>query len=414
MKLCFTELMMELSHALDYVEMELVGVQTNHGKRVAYLCALLGKYAGLDNRERLDLAACAVLHDNALSEYLQIEYLSTGEMVMEIEANKVGIHCTIGERNVKGFPFWGDMRDVILYHHENADGSGPFSKKEGEISFYSGLIHLADQLDARFSLKHVDDAKWERLKSYVEAYQGKLFGKREAGLFLEHVRKEEMERLSDDCLEGELRKVLEYEEQEYTSEEIMHISGIFARIVDYKSTFTSLHSMGIAHKAYTMGAYYGLPEEMRAKLFLAGALHDIGKLAVDVYILEKPGRLKAEEFEKIKDHALITYKILSRIRGMEDICRWASLHHEKLNGQGYPFGYTGGQLHKYERLMGCLDIYQALREDRPYKKGKSHMETMEIMNQMVEGGFIDRELTEDIDHVFRRKKAIAEGTSWNM
>lgn len=402
MKLCFTELMIELSHALDYVEKELIGVQTHHGKRVAYLCSLLGRYAGLTNKECLDLAACAVLHDNALSEYLQLEYLSTGEMVMEIEPNKIGIHCTIGERNIQGFPFWGDVKNVILYHHENADGSGPFAKMEGEIPFYASLIHLADQVDARFSLRQMNEEKWEKIRNYVMDNTGKLFAHREASLFLEHMNREEMSSLSDDNVDKALHKVLAYVEEDYSPEDVMHISGIFARIVDYKSTFTSLHSMGIAHKAYTMASYYHLSKEMSAKLFLAGALHDIGKLAVDVNILEKMDKLTMEEFDQIKKHALITYEILHRIHGMEDICRWAALHHEKLNGNGYPFGFDGSKLGKYERLIGCLDIYQALREDRPYKKGKSHEETMEILRQMAKNGFVDALITEDIHKVFRK------------
>lgn len=399
---------MALSRALDYVEKELVGVQTNHGKRVAYLCALLGRYAGLGNRERLDVATCAVLHDNALSEYLQIEFLSTGELIMDIEESKVGIHCTLGERNVQGFPFWGDMKNVILYHHEHADGTGPFSKKEGEISFFSSLIHIADQLDARFSLKVMNEEKWCKVVDFVRDKTGSFFGVRESQLFLQNVKRQDLEKITDGSLESALKEVLEFEQFEYTPEQIMHFSGIFARIVDYKSTFTSMHSMGIAHKAYHMGAHYELSEELRAELFLAGALHDIGKLAVDVDILEKPGKLSSGEFEDIKQHAMISYEILSSIHGMEDICRWAALHHEKLNGKGYPFGYNGDQLGRFERLMGCLDIYQALREHRPYKKGKTHEETMEIMGNMVENGFIDGEITRDIHEVFGKDKKLAE------
>lgn len=402
MKLCFTELLIELSHALDYVERDLLGVQTNHGKRVAYLCALLGREAGLTNRECLDLAGLAVLHDNALSEFLQIEYFSTGEMATRVEQNKIDIHCIIGERNIKGFPFWGDCKNAILYHHENADGSGPFSKKEGEISLYSSLIHIADQVDARFALNSINDEKWGKIKDYVSGSRGKLFGDRETTLFLSCVTKESLECLNDGQVDETLYNVLSFIVDDYSPQQMMNIAGIFARIVDYKSTFTSMHSMGIANKAYTMGTYYGLSEEMCAKLFLAGALHDIGKLAVDVNILEKPDKLNLDEFEQIKLHARLTYEILSRIHGMEDICPIAAYHHEKLNGKGYPFGYDGSKLGKYERLMGCLDIYQALREDRPYKRGKTHEESMGILHEMVDGGFIDRQLTEDIDKVFAR------------
>lgn len=400
MKICFTELIMEVSHALDYVEAELLGVQTNHSKRVAYLCAYLGRQLGISNRKLLDLVGCAALHDNALTEYIQIEYLSTQEFITDIRTPKLGIHCTMGERNIQGFPFYGNVKNVILYHHENADGSGPFSKKEGQISFFSSLIHLADQLDTEFGLKVMDVDKWDAIQQFVSAQEGKLFGSKETGLFKEFITMDILERLADGRVEEELKSLLTFEKQEYSLEQIISIGGIFARIVDYKSTFTSLHSMGIAHKAYTMASHYDLPEETKAKLYLAGALHDIGKLAVDVNILEKPGRLTDGEFEEMKGHALITYKILSNIHGMEDVCRWASCHHEKLNGKGYPFGYNGEQLGRFERLMACLDIYQALREDRPYKKGNSHNEAMKIMNSMVEEGMIDRTMTRDIDQVF--------------
>lgn len=404
MKLCFAELVIEISHALDYVEAELVGIQTNHGKRVGYLCALLGRKAGLSDKELLDLTACAVLHDNALSEYIQIEYLSTGRQLGQMTESGLGIHCTIGERNIKGFPFFSSVDNALLYHHENADGSGPFSKKEGEIGLYAALIHLSDQLDVRFAMKKMTKEKYLKMRAYLEENRGVLFGSVETDLFLSEVSYEQLTDMADDRIENALGRALDYSVQEYAPEQVMHMSGIFARIVDYKSTFTSLHSMGIAHKAYAMGAYYGLDEEMRAKLFLAGALHDIGKLAVDVKVLEKPGRLTGEEFEQIKKHALISFQILSRIHGMEDICRWAAYHHEKLNGKGYPFGYDESRLDRYSRLMGCLDIYQALREDRPYKKGMYHEEAMKIMYSMVENGFIDGEITAEIDGVFQEEQ----------
>lgn len=399
MKLCFTELMIGLSYALDYIEGNLIGVQHNHSKRTGYLCALLGSAARLKPEALLDLTCCAVLHDNALSEYVQKEYMDS-RFTEGIPRSKLGIHCYIGERNVLDFPFWGNVKGVILYHHENADGSGPFGKKEGDINLYSALIHLADQLDARFHLNSITDKKWDMIQHFLSQNEGILFGTKEIRLFRDNITKKDLENMGDECIEKSLEKLLVYPERDYSPKEIMHISGIFAHIVDYKSTFTCAHSLGLAQKAYTMGDYYGLSEEMKAKLFLSGALHDIGKLAVDTRILEKPERLTDEEFEQVKYHAIATYQILSQVRGMEDICRWASFHHEKLNGCGYPFGHDASVLNKYDRLIGCLDIYQALREDRPYKKGKTHQETMKIMEYMADNNFIDKEITRDLDNVF--------------
>ena len=89
---------------------------------------------------------------------------------------------------------------------------------------------------------------------------------------------------------------------------------------------------------------------------------------------------------------------------MEQITEWASFHHEKLNGKGYPFGKTAEQLDEKARLLACLDIYQALTEDRPYKAGMTHKKAISILREMAEKGELDSSITEDIAHVFQTKE----------
>ncbi len=133
---------------------------------------------------------------------------------------------------------------------------------------------------------------------------------------------------------------------------------------------------------------------------LAGALHDIGKMAVGNEILEKPDKLTDEEFDKMKNHVGYTYLILSQVDGFEDIRDWAALHHEKLNGKGYPFGKTADELNEQERIMACVDIYQALTEERPYKKGMSHEKTCDILDEMAEKGFVDADISRKMRDCF--------------
>ena len=147
---------------------------------------------------------------------------------------------------------------------------------------------------------------------------------------------------------------------------------------------------------------------------MAGMLHDIGKMAIDNDILEKPSKLSDAEFVRMKNHAWYSYTILSQIEGYEDITRWASHHHEKLNGTGYPFGLKAGQLDEKERLLGCIDIYQALSEDRPYKAGMPHGKCIAIMRDMVRAGSIDGRITEDIARVFRPADAKCDQVTVNM
>lgn len=158
--------------------------------------------------------------------------------------------------------------------------------------------------------------------------------------------------------------------------------------------------MGIAQKAEEMGRYYKLSEEECDKLFVAGALHDIGKLITDNVILDKPGKLTPEEYKEIQYHAMGTWDMLKNIEGIEDITKWAAYHHEKLDGSGYPFELTGDKLDKNSRLMACLDIYQALVEDRPYKAGMPHEEAMGILRKMGDAGQLDNQIIDDIDSCF--------------
>lgn len=118
-------------------------------------------------------------------------------------------------------------------------------------------------------------------------------------------------------------------------------------------------------------------------------------------ILEKPDRLTQSEYSTMQDHARATYDILSAVRGMEDITLWASLHHEKLDGSGYPFGKTAEELGQNERLLACLDIYQALVEKRPYKDGMPHEAAMAILNGMAARGQLDGDIIGDVDRLYR-------------
>ena len=122
-------------------------------------------------------------------------------------------------------------------------------------------------------------------------------------------------------------------------------------------------------------------------------------------LLQKPGRLNDEEFNRMKKHAFYTHQILENIKNkdMIDIIKWASNHHEKLNGTGYPLGLTGDQLSMEERLMTCCDIYQALTEERAYKKGFPHEEAIRIMRDMGMKGELDLQIVQTMDGVFSKQ-----------
>jgi HD-GYP domain-containing protein (c-di-GMP phosphodiesterase class II) len=406
MKVDFSQVLFALSFSLDCVEKDVLGVTTNHGKRVAYMAVKLADPQKLPPEGRMDLAACAIMHDNALAESVktELDLVKPDENVREGNQSffkwRLSMHCRLGEQNVAAFPFHTDCRQVILYHHENYDGSGCFGKTGAQTPYLSQLVHLADQLDLNCALGVEKPNLYVNVMDYLEEQRGREFASELVDRFNEVFTAEEMQKILDENIDASLHELLPVDRSEYSVEQLIAVANIFAVIVDHKSSFTMRHSLGIAEKAEIMGKYYGFDREKMEKLYIAGALHDIGKLAISTDVLEKPGKLTQEEFVQMKNHAYYTYRILSPIKGLEDITSWAAYHHEKLDGSGYPFGKKAADLNHEQRLLACVDIYQALTEARPYKEPFSHAKAMSIMQGMVNRGLIDGTICADLEKVF--------------
>lgn len=411
MKLDLTDMLYALSYALDKIEAELLGADTGHGKCVAYLALLMGKEAGYQEEELRDFIGCCLLHDNALTEYIHDELtplseslsLELSELVKRNKTQAERNHSVIGEQNIRLLPFRTDVKNIILFHHENADGSGAMGMTASDTTMKAQILHLADLADITSHLEKQTQKKFEELCEWIKSGTGKLFSEEVVELFFKTVTYDKIvylqEKGIDFCLHEELPKKI----CEYSDEEIHNIAQLFSKIVDYKSEFTQQHSKGIAEKAEIMARFYGFDDEKTLRFYFAGAMHDIGKMAVVNDILEKPGRLTASEFAEMKNHAVASYYILSQIKEIPDIVKWACNHHEKLNGTGYPQGLTADELSFEERLMACLDIYQALTEKRPYKDGMSHEQSMSILWDMVQKNELDEKIVKDIDMVMGKK-----------
>lgn len=405
MRFDFTGFLYAMSFALDAIENEFTGATVEHGKRVAWLSMKMAEGMGLSEEELADCVGCAILHDNAVAEYLQEERNLNRAPVSpfdreNFDMDRFARHAIMGERNAALLPFRTDVKNVILWHHENADGTGALGLRQDQTDFRSEIIHLADTIDVLFDFKGATSAGFDKCRQFVSEQSGRLFSNRAAAQFRKNVSFGDITEMQAKGPEALLRERLPAVRHDYTDREIEAIAGFFARIVDYKSPFTTAHSMGVADKARTMAEFYGWSAEKVIRFYAAGAMHDIGKVAVGNEILEKPGKLDEWEYSVMKDHARATLDILGGIEGFEDITEWAANHHEKLDGSGYSRGMDASQLSFEDRLMACIDIYQALTEDRPYKAGLSHAKTIAIMQSMVEEGKIDAAITADIDAVF--------------
>ncbi len=320
---------------------------------------------------------------------------------IEVELINFAEHCVIGENNTKEFPFLTKQENVILYHHENFDGSGLFGKKADEIPLFAQLISFADTLDTNFDLLKISFDKKELILNYVIENENILFSKKIVETF--KILSESFLFWGD--LEyfdevNPLEKILPNFSIEVSLEKFLSITKIFSKIIDGKSKFTAKHSVDLEEKSLKLVEYFNLDEETKLKIQIASNLHDIGKLGTPNAILDKEGSLTNQELFEIKKHAYLTHSILSKLENFNDITKWASAHHEKLDGSGYPFGLTSNELGLEERIVSCLDFYQALVEDRPYRNSMSHNDAISILRKNLSDYKIDIDIVNAIDIVF--------------
>ena len=392
MKIRMDQLIQAIAVALETVERKLLGASSNHGKRIAVLCALMCKELGMDIEEIKAITTCALFHDNALTEYILSERGND-----EVKEMNLQLHCIYGQRNIESLLFKSSIKDLVLYHHEQADGGGPFGKKEGEFPLGAELIAIADMVDVGRHLQNVSVDELPSLREEIAGQSGKRYTKKATDALLAILDADTLISLRDDNIEETASSLIPAWEVDIEDETLIRIATLAAKIIDYASVFTRKHSVQIANKVWYMGEYYGFDSNMRAKAYLAAALHDLGKLDTPTEILEKPGKLTDSEFNTIKDHAKGTFELLRGITGFEEVCNWASNHHEKLDGSGYGTGKEGDDLDFISRLIACTDIYQAISEERPYHPARSHEETMPILWDMAGKGLIDGKIVKDFE-----------------
>jgi len=175
---------------------------------------------------------------------------------------------------------------------------------------------------------------------------------------------------------------------------IKQVSKLIGMIIDFRSPFTAMHSAGVAASARALARLAGMNAQECDMMEIAGSLHDLGKIRTPSEILEKPGKLTDEEFNVMKEHAFFSDLLLGRVTGFNEIRGWAALHHEKLNGKGYPYHLKEGEIPFGAQIMAVADVFSAITEDRPYRKGMPEEKVKAILQENAERGELSRLITD--------------------
>ena len=156
-----------------------------------------------------------------------------------------------------------------------------------------------------------------------------------------------------------------------------------AAAIDGKDKYTRGHSERVSRISVAIGKRMGMPEDELETLRMSALLHDVGKIGIDDSILKKPGALTDEEYEIMKTHPQRGYKIMSQIPAMKDFLPGMYMHHEMVNGQGYPQGLSGDQIPLQAKIVSVADTFDAMTIDRPYSKGMELPMALERLRSFV-------------------------------
>jgi len=138
-------------------------------------------------------------------------------------------------------------------------------------------------------------------------------------------------------------------------------------MAELRDPYTAGHQRRVARLAAAIARELGLGQETVEGIYLAGVIHDIGKIAVPAEILSKPGRLEKAEFQLIQAHCATGYDVLKEIEFPWPIAQIVLQHHERLDGSGYPGRLRGGEILREARIVGVADVVEAMASDRPYR-----------------------------------------------
>lgn len=353
----------------------------DHHNRVACGAYQLTRALGIKGDAQRDIVIAAALHD--------VGGLTVSDRLtaVDLDFEDSNDHAEKGYRLLRDFALFKEVAHMVRYHHTPWDHGNAKDHEGNPIPLGSQIILLADRISVLLQpgpemLKQTPEVLKSMVSLEGDIYSPdvinalKTLSTRES-FWLDIVTQNFFDYIYDRLSDNDI--VL------YGSD-LDEAAELLCNMMDYRSVFTASHSKGVAVIAENLAKKLGLSDTQATDLKIAGLLHDIGKLAVPTEIIEKTGPLNARERNVIRCHPYYTDKILSHLNGLSKLRKWASHHHESLNGKGYPFGLEEEDLSFGANIIKVADVFVALTENRPYRDGMRLKDTLSTMQEMMVRG----------------------------
>ncbi|HHV63355.1 MAG TPA: HD domain-containing protein [Firmicutes bacterium] len=430
----FSGIISALSMVLDVEEDK----KLYHGWRVAAVATLAAENLGTELLPEVFYGG--LLHDiGAMGFPDHMVHYPTLEAQLSVP--EILQHPARGAAIIQEIPGLEGATGMILEHHEYWNGRGyPAGKREAEISQESQVLRAADSLDLVFRAYtgiHISGApigpasnspgasSISTLKNHIAATfelgAGSEFSRPVYELIIESAGIGSS-RAPDSSSDSVFQHLLS---EDGLKELISDIRGripaiiprcrqnpgrlvlsIFAKVIDAKHQYTAGHSERVAEYAVRIGKAMGLkPSELR-EIEAAGLLHDTGKVSVPRSVLDKSGKLTADELRIIRGHPRLTLDIIGSIRGFGEVARIAGYHHERYDGKGYPDGLKGADIPLGARILAVADTLDAVTSGRPYQRVMSCQEALELLRRNA-GTQFDPQVVEAAGAAFELNRADA-------
>ena len=358
-----------------------------HGHRVAYILLKYleeqGKYSEYEINQMVQIA---ILHDIGACKLEE-------RFKHEFPEADLSNHSVCGYIFLENYTVYStDMAEICLYHHLPYEKYSLINSRYKEIAMLFNILNDIDNIYKNKLLLDMEDI----LSNVDENFITEV-----SNIFLK-INKDNI--LDKKIISGEYwNELYDYLDTiEISKEELEQFTKMVVQCNNFRSKGTLEHSITVEVITYNLYKLLGIVREDMNTILFAAFCHDLGKLLTPIEILEKPAKLTYEEMEIMKDHVIQTGMILKGL-GLEEVGRIAEMHHEKLDGTGYPYGLKDEEIPMEAKILAVADILSALMEKRSYKEKFSKDRTLDILQAMAEENKIDknvvRVVVENYDHL---------------